>query len=236
MGQVLQRYVSNELTHFVGRNERTDDERYKLLVGILKSGLLLSPKYSPTRPTGYSRLDTDVTNPLSSNEVYYGNYICFCDIPVADLEIHIRKYSGFGISFSKGFLTQQGASPIFYIAQNSRSTPLNPQTRAEEFDEAFGFFRKLFVVQAIPIVIWEGFFHFIEWEVFSRFKFFDHTKGDNHPENYYMEREWRVVGHVRFGLSDIRRIIMPEEYARRFREAVPDYFGQITFATIMEQL
>ena len=236
MGQVLQRYVSNELTHFVGGNERTDDERYRLLVEILKSGLLRSSKYSPTRPAGYSRLDTDVTKALSSNEVYHGTYVCFCDIPVADLEIHIRKYSGFGLSFSKDFLARQGASPIFYIAQNSRSTPLNPQTRAEEFDEAFADFNVLYGAAQVPAATGDRFFHFLEWEVFSRLKFFEHTRGDADQKNYYMEREWRVVGKVCFTLDDVSRIIIPRQYARQLRQHVPDYFGQITFAPTMEQL
>lgn len=230
MGQVSQGYVSNELTHFVGRNQLTDDERYGLLVEILKSGLLRSPKYSPTHPAGHARLHTDVTKTLSSNEVYHGTYVCFCDIPVADLEIHISKFSSFGLSFLRDFLAQRGASPVFYIAQNSRSTPLNAQTRAEEFDEAFRLFGKLFVSHQGPMEIWEGFFCFVEWEVFSRFKFFDHTKRDDCPKNYYMEREWRVVGKVCFGLDDVNRVIIPRRYAEQLRQDVPEYFGQVTFA------
>ena len=34
--QSTQRYVSNELTHFVGRGLEADEERYSLLVKILK--------------------------------------------------------------------------------------------------------------------------------------------------------------------------------------------------------
>lgn len=44
-----------------------------------------------------------------------------------------------------------------------------------------------------------------------------------------MEREWRQYGHVRFTLDDVRRVIVPEEYARPFRAALPNYVGQVTF-------
>jgi hypothetical protein len=61
-------------------------------------------------------------------------------------------------------------------------------------------------------------------------KAFDSTKDDTDRANYYMEREWRVVGEVRFKLGDVYRVVLPSAYAKRFRHDVRDYFGQITFA------
>lgn len=58
---------------------------------------------------------------------------------------------------------------------------------------------------------------------------FDSTKDDADQENYYMEREWRVIGDVKFGLEGVCRVILPRPYARRLRSDVPDYAGQITF-------
>ena len=59
---------------------------------------------------------------------------------------------------------------------------------------------------------------------------FDSEKDDADEENYYMEREWRVVGPVRFALEDVCRVILPKPLAKRFRADVPGYMGQITFA------
>jgi len=59
---------------------------------------------------------------------------------------------------------------------------------------------------------------------------FDSGKNDADQENYYMEREWRVIGDVKFALEDVCRVILPSPYARRLRDDVPDYAGQITFA------
>jgi Putative abortive phage resistance protein AbiGi, antitoxin len=66
--------------------------------------------------------------------------VCFCDIPVQDLEIHMKKYSRFGLSFEKRFLISRfGASPVFYIAETARvrGTPFlvsSIKTQRELFD------------------------------------------------------------------------------------------------------
>jgi hypothetical protein len=58
------------------------------------------------------------------DEMYLHQVVCFCDIPITDLEIHMRKYSRFGLSFLKPFLTKKGANPVLYMAKNSRSLPV----------------------------------------------------------------------------------------------------------------
>ncbi len=73
---------------------------------------------------------------------------------------------------------------------------------------------------------------FLDFHVFSYLKFFDHALLDHHPDNYYFEREWRIVGSLRFSVDDILRVFMPKEYAKQFRKDCPDYCGQITFADI----
>lgn len=73
------------------------------------------------------------------------------------------------------------------------------------------------------------FLDFLDFYVFSFIKFFDDAKSDDDPENYYMEREWRMHGNLNFALENIHRIILPMSFAKRFREDIPDYFGQITF-------
>src|SRR5215208_1282488 len=97
-----QRYVSPELTHFVGKG-RAEDEQYAMLVkDILKSGTLVSG-----------------SRPRDDTEAWDAQVVCFCDIPVTDLEIHMKKYSRFGLSFIKRFLVDKGANPMLYVANNS---------------------------------------------------------------------------------------------------------------------
>ena len=66
--------------------------------------------------------------------------------------------------------------------------------------------------------------------VFSFIKYFDESTSDEDEANVYMEREWRVIGDVKFALADVHRVFMPERYAERFRADLPNYTGQLTFS------
>jgi|SRR5215212_2893768 len=70
---------------------------------------------------------------------------------------------------------------------------------------------------------------FLDIYAFSFLKPFDDTTADEDPENFYMEREWRVFGDVRFEPNDVYRIILPPSYAERLRKDLPQYSGQVTF-------
>jgi hypothetical protein len=61
-------------------------------------------------------------------------------------------------------------------------------------------------------------------------KYFDASAPDEAEANVYMEREWRVIGDVKFALEDVHRVFMPERYAERFRADLIDYKGQLTFS------
>jgi hypothetical protein len=267
-----QRYVSKELSHFVGRNLSERDDQFELLVKILSDGWLTHPPHNPALGTA---LATNPTGRTSTNDVFVEHFVCFCDIPEADLGLHIQKYSPFGLAFRKEFLIAKGANPVLYVANHSRirvpadlsrpgailaqlqrelESPLEAATeeatRARHFDEmveeTFTFFRELeghwlgpFVNGAVnsPADLPE-FLHlerlirvrrFLLFYVLSYLKAFDDSKPDGDPDNFYMEREWRVVGNVRFELSDVARIFLPATYGRQFRERCPKYFGQITF-------
>lgn len=113
---VTQRYVSKELTHFIGKGI-PKEQQYLLLVKILTSGWLT---HAPHEPKITSRLRINVGGgKLSENDMYSPEVVCFCDIPIEDLEIHKIKYSRFAISFLKPFLIGRGANPVFYVAKNS---------------------------------------------------------------------------------------------------------------------
>jgi hypothetical protein len=232
--QASQRYM--ELTHFVGRALQSDDNRFALLVEIITSGWLrTSPKdINKEGPHGIM-INPDAK--ISSNEMYVPMAVCFCDIPVGDFGIHMSKYSRFGISFLKSFLHAKAensvrVNPAFYITRKA----------AEEFDKIsqryfdFFFFERFTTLEQMGAISKEEnqmlalLKVFLEFTVFSHFKCFEFDYPDGHPENYYMEREWRVLGNLNFKMNDVYRVILPQEYAARFREQVPGYSGQITFA------
>lgn len=70
---------------------------------------------------------------------------------------------------------------------------------------------------------------FLSFHIYSYFKFFDHTLSDDDPDNYYFEREWRVVGNVRFDLADVKTVFFPQKYAKRFRNECSLFLGQVIF-------
>ena len=70
---------------------------------------------------------------------------------------------------------------------------------------------------------------FLSLHMFCYLKFFDHELPDDAPDNFYFEREWRVCGNLQFNLQDVRRVLIPEEYAERFRQDLPEYYGQVNF-------
>lgn len=241
MGRV-QRYVSDELTHFVGRG-LGERHQYELLVEVLRTGLL-----SPEGADVEGHVVVDRAEPLSRNAAYAPEAVCLCDIPVGDLDLHIVKYSPFGVAFRKSFAVQQGASPLFYIAADAvthepdGAGASRERTKAERFDAMAREHQRLQDEASAMLASAEGkaadllrrylaLQHFLDFEVFSHTKFFRYPSADDDPENYYMEREWRMLGALRFDLSDVRRVILPERYARDFRAEFPGYSGQLTFGS-----
>lgn len=252
-----QRYVSEELTHFAGRQLRKCDgeadceAQYGLLVRIIESGRLL---FRPSEPTAEPKVEAVTNLSFSKRDMYKVDAVCFCDIPLEDLPLHMKKYSQFGIAFPKSFLVKKGATPAFYIAVDSAAEfvvrdestgapvlrngrrgdlfdGLMPDVHAlwpdlsaimpelessENFQKDVG--RKILLLRSLM----RGVFAFCVP--------FDSALDDTHTEQYYMEREWRVLGSIGFALSDVRRVILPEEYSAQFRQRFPDYSGQITFS------
>jgi len=250
----LQRYVSRELTHFVAKDlKHAEDQQYEILVKILKDGIL-RPRISQI---GEQRIDFADLEELSDNpnEMINPCVVCFCDIPVADMHIHMMKYGKFGLSFLKSFLVKKGANPLLYVAQNAPTKPISRayvsrfgRTRLSDYLAALDIYRaytgeimqyrsvlrdlngfdlKSFDRTAIDIGKLETFLAFEFW---SFIKFFDTAKQDTDTENYYMEREWRILGKLNFSIEEIHRIILPKLYAQRLRQDVREYCGQLTFS------
>jgi abortive phage resistance protein AbiGi (putative antitoxin) len=179
---------------------------------------------------GGTRLQGDDT------EAAYLQRICFCDIPVTDLEIHMTKYSRFGLSFLKPFLIGKGASPVMYVAENSQalsfrlpeSTSDEPWPRKSVFERNIQLYTDYRRTNPGDFPIYLA--YFLDILVLPFIKYFDDSTSDEDVTNVYMEREWRIIGDVEFALADVHRVFMPERYAERFRADLPNYIGQLTFS------
>jgi len=265
-----QRYVSDELTHFVGRSlGPNEDAQYSLLRAILGEGRLTS---SPKSTHDIGELTVNPTAAVFE-EQFQLQCVCFCDIPVEDLPIHMTKYSRFGLSFLKSFLVKKGANPVFYVAVDGidvlyagvpeEAAVLNEamarhqagEITIDQFGEAVQRFKEAYETKAFRYIDRKGLwalglrlFHRIiskqalaakdTWElwvflsnhIFAFVKPFEAHLAEDHPDSYYMEREWRISGNLRFTLNDVRRILLPESHTERFRRDFPQYKGQLSFA------
>jgi len=150
-----QNYVSNELTHFVGRAVSAHEERFQVFLKILATGWLRA-SYRETIGAGFTVL-SDGEKELSSNDCVISTTLCFCDIPQSDLAIHVNKYGPFGIAFPKAFLLRHGASPVFYVARNASTSNLEPGIGARTLGERFDVLHREMtdVITAFEAYIWE---------------------------------------------------------------------------------
>jgi hypothetical protein len=112
-------YTSDELTHFLGRGCSCADGRYRLLVEVLHSGQLRASGISGASEDTLALLSITGNKRISDETAIQGQIVCFCDIPLASLGLHMRKYSRFGIAFSKSFLVARGANPVFYVVKDA---------------------------------------------------------------------------------------------------------------------
>lgn len=132
-----QNYVSDELTHFVGKRLPADSDRLQLLIRILDQSWLQA-SYRELLGVGIVGR-SDSSKLLSSNEAVITPTLCFCDIPEQELGIHVAKYGNFGISFPKPLLLRKGASPVFYVAADASTSNLDPgigpRTLGERFNQ-----------------------------------------------------------------------------------------------------
>ena len=241
-------YISDTLTHFVGRG-RPEEEQFGLLLDILKQMKLLSKDHQeslrqiaegmPDDPS--KRLSLDECRPslsvarsekLSSNNKYLANVVCFCDIPRECLGIHMKKYSPFGVSFHKDFMVRCGASPVFYIEKNSLN-PASQQKLSERFDieetQLVKMFEQIFIEAAdeepqpsrLMASDFDRIRNFLEFYVFSYCRFFDSSLDGCDIDNVYFEREWRVYSRVAFEVADLSAVIAPKKFQVRIVEAFP---------------
>ena len=266
-------YTSNLLCHFVGRSKANDDERFELLLTIIKGGKLIANLSNPDQPESAFQGGYQCEH---VGEVFGRcDCVCFCDIPDTALGIHTNKYSKFGMGFEKTFIAEPGAHPVMYVPKNysiaergdgsdigKSCTPRAPEQyfpyllqlstsllplmelgyvevnlpQQENKLKAMGLgdFLNLFN-DAVRKMFFAGKYHPLLFSLMQGIsnqmayvKLYDATLPDDHPDNYYMEREWRSLGNINFTTDDIKTLYFPnKEYISKFIKDFPNYKGDI---------
>jgi hypothetical protein len=233
-----QGYISPVLTHLAGSTLNSDDERYELLTKILKEGWITYPPHDQSTKTSKEILIQYTKNiSESTNEMYVTSMVCFCDIPITDLQIHVDKYSRFGLAFDKHFIASHGGGPVYYVPKNA--SPAWPDgedstsNRGQVFDrrvkDCYHLLDELICADDKWSEQARKVNRFLNANLFAYIRGFDHRLADKDRDNYYFEREWRILGSLNFGMSDVRRIFLPKGYADKFRKDFPGLDEKLEF-------
>jgi len=233
-------YTSNELFHFVGRNQpEKHDTNYQTLLTVLDSGCV--SHWPHTRDWGSVQLTINPAGSLLNEELIYSTMTSFADIPRDKLRIHVEKYGEFGVSFPRQLLMKYHARPVMYLPwfsddylgisgrplilrleqgykalsvlsakASEKSTTRGFNQPPESPDETISEAETIFSA------------HFLGF-----LKVFNAALPDDHPKNYYMEREWRKFGNLCFGPDDVQTIVVATGYKEKLEDKFPVYCGRI---------
>lgn len=238
------RYVSDELFHFVGHKHPTNDElNYGILKKVLKNRCV---SHSP-HENGWGSVShiVDLEESLLSEKLIIPTITCYADIPKESLDIHIKKYGKFGLSFPKNLLIKYGARPVMYIPTRSDDWgSIHGKTLIKDIEAIYKKFNKNFdskldesqsrplgieptnehdLIHGIDSIFAKDFLAFI--------KPFDSELEQDNPDNFYMEREWRKHGNLKFEPDQVCQIyVASPKYALDVKSEFPH------FAHLIEEL
>jgi hypothetical protein len=238
-------YTSDELFHLVGRSQPDDHEaNFETLRKILKAGCI---SYSPHFPLPGRNITLTYNEDRSimTEDLVVVGVTCFCDIPLSHLDIHIKKYGQFGLSFDRHHLTRYGARPVIYVPlRHDDFWSINGATFIKHVQEVYKGFKEHVVdpiqvetrsstLGARPASAEDAIMeldsilsqHFIAY-----IKAYNSELEDDDPNNFYMEREWRKIGPFQFQPAQVKRVLIRRGYVKRFINEFPDYSEKIEVA------
>jgi hypothetical protein len=239
------RYTSDVLYHFVGfRNPGDHETNYSTLLKILEDRAVTHWPHNARTPGQSMTLDWDAD--IEKGELIVPEVTCFCDIPYEALSVHLRKYGSFGIAFRRFFLVKKGGRPVTYVPLQSKDrlagwgtiyslTMIRDWMRVRE-----GFYeqvvapveanvvqRPLGVKPSNPDDAILAIDDFLARDFFAFLKVFDSDLTEELPDNYYMEREWRKLGNLKFFMEDVAFAIVDASYITRLALEKPELCGKI---------
>ena len=235
-------YTSDELFHFVGHSSPSDDKKnYEKLGKVLRSNCVSHFPHDNT--WGKVSHITTWDNRLETEQLIVPTVTCYADIPFDALPIHVSKYGKFGIALPSWLLTKYGARPVMYIPMRSDDLQsINGLSLLRDIEAIVkGFNEHVFekrgeepaegrklgkkpntpeaAIFAIHSMLLKDFLAFI--------KPFNSELPHNHPNNFYMEREWRKYGNMKFETAQVSRVVVAKGYKEQAAKDFPAYEDRI---------
>jgi hypothetical protein len=228
----MQQFVGQRLYHLVGAGRPdADPENFETLCAILRSMELRTCEVAGER--GGIRTLRDPSRPVTNGEPIQQSVVCLCDIPRRDLPFHARRYGQFGIGVNRSVVAQWGGRPVIYVPFSRKSHGSWGARFPAEVNSVLDGLDRFF-----PDTPWEQSriagspardvqeaadlaSSLITRDVQAFLKFWDVDLPEDHPENFYMEREWRKFGNLALA-SCLQEIIAPRMYHDTLRELLDD--------------
>jgi hypothetical protein len=235
-------YTSNELFHFVGHSSPSDNEaNYQVLLKVLRGKCISHPPHDGS--WGVVQYTANWAEQIEDEKLVVPNITCYADIPFLSLGTHVSKYGKFGLSLPTSLLTQYGARPVTYIPMRSDDwQSIHGKTLLRDIEaKVKGFYKQVISVSKIKETISRSLgsepqtaedacqqVHDMLMKDFVAFvKPFNSELPPYHPDNYYMEREWRKYGNMKFVEEQVTRVIVSVGYKDRAEKDLPEYKGRI---------
>lgn len=237
-----QRYTSNELFHFVGHASPEDhDYNYDTLKKVMSGKCISVPPHDGS--WGQTSFTTKWTGDLAREKLIVPNVTCYADIPFESLGTHVSKYGKFGVSLPASLLTKYGARPVTYIPMRhddhlsvyGLSLLKNIEAIVKGFHEQViepsglqkSMRRSVGEKPENPQVALAWVQSLLMKDFLAFIKPFNSELPEDHPDNYYLEREWRKYGNMKFSEPDICKIIVAKGYLSQAQSDFPEYKDRI---------
>lgn len=226
-------YTSDELYHFVGRRAAHDHAaNVEKVRQILRTRCISHWPHEPG--WGKVTIAFDPSKTLESGELVVPNMVCFCDIPRESLQIHTQKYGYCGVSLTRAHLLKHQARPVMYFPYDPRDVAgLTGLVALRDIERVYRVIRNQTDGLAVasrrigtaPKSAAE-FLHAVDAMIgvalIAFIKAYDETLPESHPDNYYMEREWRRLGNMRFEPDDVGRVVVPTAFVPALQAEFPE--------------
>ncbi len=236
-------YASSELFHFVGRSNPTNDAKnYEILSSVLTGGCVSHPPHENS--WGKERYTSDVDGDLLTESLIMPDVTCYADIPLNSLGIHLKKYGKFGVSFPRNLLAKYGARPVTYIPlrRDDWASPYGV-TMLRDVEAIFKGYKKHLRQSLRPVneskkrtlksepksadEAIEAVCDVFEKDFLAFLKPFNSHLRENDPDNYYMEREWRKFGNLKFEVNDVSRVVVGRDFVERLLRDFPQFSDRV---------
>lgn len=208
--QLKQRFTSEVLWHFTGRN-KSEDEAYERMVSILRTGRLKASQEEVE--FRFVNVNTKDLQKLAGHPV-----CCLADIPFKDLHIHAERYKRHALGFHKESVIGNHFQPILYVNQYADFFPRFMQAKAEleaamnGSETAAKKFEDL--MRLLASVMKSG---------DLKSNPVDNPDWDQlQTNNFYYEREWRSLHDWNFTPDDLALIVLPDEKLADFMKIKKD--------------